>query len=203
MRVVLTAFEPFDGTGLNSSLEGCRRFLESSRAGIRDLRFVVLPVEYGADTAAVEAALASGPCDVLLHTGQATGAAEIRVERVAVNVRYGHASRPEGGQRPILAEGPAALFATVPVEALARAIASTGAPARASNHAGVYLCNHVLYRSLLRAETAGPRVGFLHVPALPEQAAGGPSLAVEAIAGAIEATVACLREHPGRSPFDL
>ena len=97
MRCLLTAFEPFDGTPWNASLEGCRAFLAARErgggpAGL-DLHFEVLPVEYGADTVAVEHALAAftregGPPDVILHTGQAAGAREVRVERLAVNVRY-------------------------------------------------------------------------------------------------------------------
>src|SRR5437867_87497 len=53
MRVLLTAFQPFDGTGLNSSLEGCRAFLDRKVAGV-EVRFAVLPVVYGADTEHVE-----------------------------------------------------------------------------------------------------------------------------------------------------
>src|SRR4051794_17233341 len=91
MRILLTAFEPFDGTGLNASLEGCRLFLARWAAEF-DLRFAVLPVAYGRDVEALERALAEGRADVLLHTGQAAAPrgypAAIRVERIAVNVRY-------------------------------------------------------------------------------------------------------------------
>src|SRR5438105_3401244 len=126
MRLLLTAFEPFDGTGLNASQEGCRAFLERWGSEF-DLRFALLPVEYGRDTQAVERALAEGPVDGALHTGQMGGSAAIRVERLAVNVRY---SAPAFTQPPALLEpqqrieedGPAALFATIPVERVAKAI---------------------------------------------------------------------------------
>src|SRR5438105_4408346 len=104
MRVLLTAFEPFDGTGLNSSLEGCRVFLQRWGAELA-VRFAVLPVEYGPDAAAVERALAAEPADILLHTGQHSGAGEVRVERVAVNVRYaaapGEGEAADAAQRSI------------------------------------------------------------------------------------------------------
>src|SRR5687768_12179008 len=118
MRVLLTAFEPFDGTGLNSSLEGCRRFLERWE-GEFELRFLALPVEYGPDVAVVEAALAEWPADVVLHTGQASGSPALRLERYGRNRRYrmGPKDRPEA-RIPILAEGPAELLATLPVERL-------------------------------------------------------------------------------------
>lgn len=203
MRVLLTAFEPFDGTGLNASLEGCRHFLE--RAAGWNLRFEVLPVRYGADTEAVEAVLREEPVDLLLHTGQAGGSAAFQVERLAVNVRYPEDAPSEpSGQLPILPDGPAALFATIPVESVAAAIREAGLPAVVSNHAGIYLCNHVLYCSLLRvgSDPAGPRVGFLHVPALPRQVKPEqPSATAEAIGTAIEAALACLKQDPGRSAF--
>lgn len=209
MRCLLTAFEPFDGSPWNASLEGCRAFLAAQERGegFVDLEshLEVLPVIYGADTLAMERTLAEfmragGPPDVILHTGQAAGAREVRVERLAVNVRYTDdgVSRAELPQCRIETEGPAALFATLPVDEVAAAIQAAGVPACVTNHAGIYLCNHVLYQSLRRAEregTAAARwIGFVHVPALPEQvAAGQPSLAAEEIGRAIAATMECLQ----------
>lgn len=199
MQLLLTAFEPFDGSGLNSSLAGCERFLASNPDD--RIRFAVLPVAYGPDTLAVEAALAEGPTDVILHVGQATGARQVRVERLAVNVRYASDNYVLRGtwdfeQTLIDPEGPPAYFSTLPVEAMAAAIRQTGVPAVVSNHAGIYLCNHVLYRSLQRAERegSGTRCGFLHVPCLPEQSRDGGMDAAE-IALAIRAAVACLRRE--------
>jgi pyroglutamyl-peptidase len=196
MRLLLTAFEPFDGSGLNSSLAGCRRFLEQD-LGALEVRFAVLPVRYGPDVEAVDAALAEYHPEVVLHTGQATGAAVVRVERRAVNVRYGGnelslgratADHPE---ELIAPNGPAALFSTLDVERVAAAIRAAGVPAVVSNHAGIYLCNHALYQSLWRAERArtGVRVGFLHLPALPEQVTGEVSMPAEQLAAAIDAAV--------------
>ncbi len=207
MRVLLTAFEPFDGTGLNASLEGCRLFLERWGAEF-DLRFAVLPVEYGPDVAAVEAALAAvapgapdGP-EVILHTGQATGAGEVRVERIAVNVRYGEDGKDS--QEWIDPAGEIAYVSTLPVDALAAAVRAEGIPCVVSNHAGIYLCNHALYHSLRRVTAAGSRtrVGFLHVPCLPAQVEQveerGRCLEVEETARAIYAVLRFLqRESPG------
>jgi pyroglutamyl-peptidase len=195
-RILLTAFEPFDGTGLNASLEGCRAFLQQHGSAY-DLRFAVLPVEYGRDTEAVERALSEGPFDILLHTGQAGGSPHLRVERVAVNRRYpdGPVNPRPAVRIPIRADGPERLESTLPVEALAQALQEAGLPGTVSEDAGVYLCNHVLYRSLQRAAETGSsaRVGFLHVPLLPEQAAPGqPSLPAEEIGRAIHVLLTCL-----------
>jgi len=199
MRFLLTAFEPFDGTGLNSSLAGCHAFLQQWGSEF-DVRLAVLPVRYGRDVEAVDRALQDGPVDVILHTGQATGASVIRVERLAVNVRYsGDAydrTLPEWSipQQQIEAGGPPAYLSTLPVEQVATNIRELGVPATVSNHAGIYLCNHALYQSLRRAELtkSGVRAGFLHVPCLPEQAGELPSMSVADIATALRAAFHCL-----------
>lgn len=196
MRFLLTAFEPFDGTGLNASLESCRLFLEQWGKEY-DLRFCVLPVEYGPDTLAVEQALAGGEIDAILHTGQAAGSSRVRVERIAVNVRYGESggALDRSAQALIEPGAPPAYFSTLPVDEMCAAIAREGVPVEVSNHAGIYLCNHVLYQSLRRAERSGdrPHAGFLHVPCLPEQAEpDAPSLAAEATARAIRAALSAV-----------
>lgn len=205
MRFLLTAFEPFDGTGLNSSLAACRAFFERWGSEF-DLRFAVLPVQYGPDVAAVEWALAEEPVDVILHTGQATGASVVRVERVAVNVRYGSDSMdramPEWAhpQQEIDPGAPPAYFTTLPVEQVAAAIRASGVPAAVSNHAGIYLCNHALYQSLRRAELrqCGTRAGFLHLPCLPEQSTGQPSMPAGTLAHAIYVAICCIQQNvPG------
>lgn len=202
MRFLLTAFEPFDGTGLNSSLAACRAFLERWGSEF-DLRFAVLPVQYGPDVAAVERALAEEPVDVILHTGQATGAGVVRVERIAVNVRYGSEAvdraMPEWAypQQEIEPNAPPAYSSTLPVEEIAAAIRAGGVPAAVSNHAGIYLCNHALYQSLRRAELqrCGTRAGFLHLPCLPEQDEEQPSMPAGTLAQAIYVAVRCIQQN--------
>ncbi len=82
-RLLLTAFEPFDGSGINSSLAACHAYL---RGGPGDIRFLALPVVYGEDTRLVEAALTEEPVEAILHCGQSSGA-QVCVERLAVNWR--------------------------------------------------------------------------------------------------------------------
>lgn len=199
MRVLLTAFEPFDGSGLNSSLEGCRRFLERWEREFA-LRFLVLPVEYGPDVELVEAALTEWPAEVVLHTGQACGAPALRLERFGRNRRYCNGpGDPPDARMPILPEGPESLPSTLPVDRLAWRLEESGLPTVVTDDAGVYLCNHALYRSLLRERgSSRPRgVGFLHVPSLPEQVASdSPSLRAEDTALAIRIILESLRrEH--------
>jgi pyroglutamyl-peptidase len=200
-RVLLTSFEPFDGSGLNSSLEAMGAYLAGAPG---EVAAAVLPVRYGADVRAVAAAVAEADPEVILHTGQGGGAGVIAVERLAVNVRTGPWSlrrvrRSDCPQRLIAPAAPPAYFATVPVEEIAAAILRAGLPARISNSAGIYMCNHVLYQSLHReASRPSPRrVGFLHLPCVEGQPgvrrqdrAFTPAELAEALAAAIEAILA-------------
>jgi pyroglutamyl-peptidase len=164
--LLLTAFEPFDGTGVNSSLRVLEEYL-ARHAGGRPVASAVLPVRYDDDTAAVLSGIRRVRPRAVLHLGQCPGARPA-AELVAVNLRV----RERGGEpEPILPQGPAAYFSTMPMTALAAAMDAVGCATDLSAHAGTYLCNHVLYQSLHRAATAGPAVpaGFLHLPRLPEQ----------------------------------
>src|SRR5438067_709343 len=117
-RLLLTAFEPFDGTGINASLEAARAFMEAAGRRI-DARLAVLPVRYGDDLDALQAAIEATGAASILHTGQ-SGGGRVAVERLGVNVRteswdWEAVRERRAGQRLILEDGPAAYFATLPV----------------------------------------------------------------------------------------
>ena len=63
------------------------------------------------------------------------------------------------------------LETTADVGAIAHAIRAVGVPARVSNDAGDYVCNHLYYGALKHLALASPSTPavFLHVPATPEQ----------------------------------
>src|SRR5207237_10588261 len=92
---------------------------------------------------------------------------------------------------PVVAGGPAAYFATLPIKAAAVALREAGLPAIVSNSAGTFVCNHVFYglMHLAASRRLDLRGGFLHVPYLPSQASrqdGAPSMALEDIGRGIE-----------------
>ena len=111
-----------------------------------------------------------------MSLGLSPGEAVIRIERLAVNLadfaladNDGHTHR----DRPIIEDGPASLFATLPLRAIENACNMAGIPARLSLSAGSYLCNACLYRFLTLAarRPRPPLCGFLHVPHTPEEVA--------------------------------
>ena len=100
----------------------------------------------------------------------------LSLERVAINVqdaRIADNDRDQPIDVPVMARGPAAYFATLPIKAAVGALRQAGLPAEISNSAGTFVCNHVFYCLMHLAAQRGQRFrgGFLHIPLLPEQAA--------------------------------
>lgn len=191
--VLLTGFEPFDGETINPSWEAAR-LLDGQRIGGARVVARRLPCVFGASLTALNDQLRALRPRLVLCAGQAGGRAEIAVERVAINLDDARIPDNAGRQpldQPIAADGPAAYFATVPVKAIVAALQDAGLPAVLSHSAGTFVCNHVFY-GLLRALSDEPdaRGGFIHLPCLPEQAAGRPSLPLERCVQALELAIA-------------
>jgi pyroglutamyl-peptidase len=72
---------------------------------------------------------------------------------------------------------------------MAQAIQDAGIPGGVSNSAGTFVCNDTLYSLLHHYDGTATRVGFIHIPALPEQSLSGLPLSrtVTALTAAIEA----------------
>ena len=73
---------------------------------------------------------------------------------------------------------------------MARAISDAGVPGVVSNSAGTFVCNDTLYSLLHRYDGTTTRVGFIHIPALPEQNQAGLPLE-QAVAALIAAIRSC------------
>ena len=188
-RLLITGFDPFGGEKINPAWEAVKQLPD--RVGEYDLCKLEIPTVFGmAARRVLEAAEGFRP-DVILCIGQAGGRAAVTPERNAVNIR--DAKIPDNAGNVHVGEfvdpdGPAAMFTTVPVMKMAEAICAAGLPGAVSNSAGAFVCNDTLYLLLRHYEGTTVRIGFIHVPYLPEQ--GSPSLpladTVRALVAAIE-----------------
>ena len=195
-RILLTGFEPFENDRINLSWEVART-LHRQTCGDALVQALQLPCAFGAALARLDEALAASPAPVLVVAlGLALGRAEVTPERVAINTDDARIPDNVGRQpvdQAVEAGGPAAYFSTLPIKAIVHALRNVGLPASVSNTAGTFVCNHVFYGLMHRLATrpalAGTRGGFVHLPALPEQAArlpGTPSLALDTQAQAMQ-----------------
>ena len=185
MRVLITGFDPFGGERVNASLEAVRRL--PARIGALEIATAELPTSYSRSLPELEAAIARAKPEIVLCVGQAGDRSALCVERVAVNIQDARTPDNDGAQpvdTPVVAGGPAAYLATLPVRAAVAALRAEELPAELSMSAGTFVCNHVFY-GLMRLAAARKlpfRGGFLHVPCLPGQAApGAPSMPLEDI----------------------
>ena len=69
---------------------------------------------------------------------------------------------------PILADAPAAYFATIPVHEIVRSLRAQKLPVQLEFASGGYVCNEIFYRAAHAYAGTTTKVGFVHVPLLPE-----------------------------------
>ena len=192
-HLLITGFDPFGGETVNPSWEAVSRLPDS--VGHYRLTKLQIPTVFGLAADTVLAAAQDGP-DVILCVGQAGGRDAVTPERIAVNMASAGIPDNSGNQpveAPILPGGPDGIFSTVPVAAMAAAITAAGLPGKISNTAGTFVCNDTLYRLLTHFARTGTRVGFVHVPWLPEQAKeGAPSMTLAEITAALTAAIGAL-----------
>ena len=189
--LLLTGFQAFGGEQENPSWQAVSALHGTRIAGHRVVARE-LPVAFGDTLKALRVALRDTRPALAVCVGQAGGRAQISLERVAINVDDARIPDNAGKQPvdvPVVAGGPAAYFATLPIKAMRQALQEAGFPAEISQSAGTFVCNHVFYGLMhaLRAQRH-VRAGFIHLPYSPAQAArhpGAPSLAVETATGAL------------------
>lgn len=186
--VLLTGFDAFGGESLNPSWLAVEALDGESIAG-RRIVAAQLPTSFARGPRALRAAIRRHAPELVLCVGQAGGRAQISLERIAINIDDARIADNDNAQpvdKPIVRDGPAAYFSTLPIKAMFAALREADIPAEISQTAGTFVCNRVFYalmHALAEDGTArgGIRGGFVHIPYLPEQAArhpGAPALSL-------------------------
>lgn len=180
--ILLTGFDPFGGDTQNPSWL-IAQALHGQRIAGHTVVAAQLPTVFGESLQRLQALLALHQPAVTLCLGQAGGRSALSLERIGININDARIADNRGGQpidTPVVPNGPAAYFSSLPIKAMLRAVGDAGVPCEVSQTAGTFVCNHVLYGLMhLLARGAGPagaRGGFAHVPWLPAQ--GAPHLAL-------------------------
>ena len=187
-KLLITGFDPFGGASINPAWEAVK--LLPDQIGDFEIYKLEIPTVFGLAAETVLTKAEELQPDVILCIGQAGGRAAVTPERIAVNIRDAKI-RDNAGNQPVgefvVSDGPAAYFATVPVMEMADAICAAELPGAVSNSAGAFVCNDTLYSLLHHYADTHVKVGFIHVPYLPEQ--GTPSLPLKNTAAALRAAI--------------
>ena len=199
--ILVTAFEPFGGEKLNPT-ELLLRLLPDEIGGAEIVR-LLLPVEFSRAPELAEGAICSLSPSAVIMLGQAGGRRAITPERIARNLMAARIPDNAGDMPagdPVIPCGSEILESTLPVDRIVEEILSLGIPAEASEDAGTYVCNALLYSVL--AQTLGRiPAGFIHVPFIREQVEGvsgreqTPFMELEDIARAAEAAIRLVAEE--------
>ncbi|MBG0788126.1 MAG: pyroglutamyl-peptidase I [Anaerolineaceae bacterium] len=174
MKVLITGFEPFGKSPINPSQILVNDAPVQFPGGI-ELVKAILPVEKKAGPEALLDAVLRHQPEAVICFGLATGRSSISLERVAINL-MDYRIPDNAGQtvedQPVIADGPAAYFSSLPLRAMFTNLQSNHIPVELSLTAGAYLCNQVFYtlmHHLVTHQQAIP-AGFIHLPACPKQA---------------------------------
>ena len=189
--LLVTGFDAFGGAAVNPAWEAVRRLPD--RIGKWRLCKLQIPTVFGLAARTVLCKAREVEPAAILCLGVAVGRSAVTPERIGINVRTARIPDNRGNQpmeEPVICDGADGLFSTVNVSAMAAAIENLGLPGAVSNTAGTFVCNDTLYALLHHYRGTGVRVGFVHVPQLPEQ--GKPSLPLEDTVRAVTAAIEAL-----------
>ncbi|KZN45878.1 pyroglutamyl-peptidase I [Pseudoalteromonas luteoviolacea] len=200
--VLITGFEPFGGEEINPSWQAVQKLegliIEGHMVVTREL-----PCEFDTSLESLYNSIALHEPSLVLCVGQAGGRSDITIERIAININDARIKDNAGHQpidTPVIKDGPAAVFAKLPIKQMLWDLHEAHIPASISNTAGTYVCNHVMYGLCHYIEThkANLKGGFIHIPYLPEQAvhhSGAPSMAESTVIAALKAMIASALTH--------
>lgn len=171
-KVLLTGFEPFGGSDINSSWETAVRVGQRPPKGVV-VETVQLPVSFKCAGEAIRMTLREKQPNVLVMLGQRGNGTSIDIERIAINLMDSVNPDNDGCQpqeQAITADGEAAYFSNLPVKVLRDALLQKSIPARVSNSAGLYVCNSTYYNALNEIYDQGlsTKALFIHLPIISE-----------------------------------
>jgi pyroglutamyl-peptidase len=171
MRAIVTGFEPFGDYSENSSWEVARTVASCDVDGV-EIVAVQLPVSFARVGGALRCAVEQHTPDLLIMLGQSSATDRIRLERVALNLMDSAMGDNDGfkpNEEPIYDGEESALFTTLPIKHLRRAIDEQGISVKISNSAGLYVCNRIYYEALRMCKERAMQAIFVHLPLCEEQ----------------------------------
>jgi len=206
--VLVTGFGPFGTTPTNPA-QLTAEALDGQSIGCATVVSVIVPAVFFESIDVARQAIADVRPELVIMLGEYGGRSMITVERLAQNRsdsgRYGLADNAGNDLvgEPTVPDGPAAYYATAPIQAMVLAMRQAGIPADVSDAAGTFGCNHLMYGVLHHLATNELPIlaGWIHLPHLPSVAAldhnlGAPSMSAETSIAGTAAGIRAALENP-------
>lgn len=193
-KLLISGFDPFGGEKINPSFEAVK--LLPDTIGEYELTKIELPTVFGRAAEIMTSKIEELRPDAVICVGQAGGRSGITPEVIGINLREAKIADNAGNMpqnAPVREGAPDGIFSTLPVRKMVEAIKAIGLPAALSYSAGAFVCNDLLYSLLHEFKNTDIKIGFIHVPFLPEQAKEGvPSMTLSEIVRGLSAAIECL-----------
>ena len=161
MCILVTAFEPFDGSDTNITQKIIS--LLPAQVGNKEILTTCLPVSFQRAPIILQELIAQYQPDLILLLGQCPVGENIRLERFAMNMMDSQKADNDGyclSEEQIYPDAPLAYRTPIDIKTIAHDLQEEKLPVVLSNSAGLYVCNRVYYEALHLQQNAL----FVHVP---------------------------------------
>lgn len=188
MKILITAFDPFGGLDTNSSMLTLEKINDNIDGITVDK--MIIPTVYRESAQCVIEKTKQNRYDAVLCLGQAGGRRGITVEVIGINYALSQTednNKTQLNGEKLIIDGENALFSTMPVKTMVKAVSDEGFEASLSASAGAFVCNSLLY--LLLESNCADKIGFVHLPYATEQGQDGFSMNVIDMARCVEAMI--------------
>lgn len=158
MKILLTAFEPFDNLKTNSSLEVFKQIDDASVIKKE------LPVSYNKARDMLKKYIEEINPDFIINLGQAGGETMLRIEKVALNYTRAKIADNDNDFRrngEVIEGKEFALMTCLDIENIVDNASNDNVESYLSLSAGGYICNTVYYTSLFYNDS---KALFIHLP---------------------------------------
>ena len=175
VKIIITGFEPFGDVDQNPSqtlIEEIKK--EPFTSLFKDMGFDVeahvLPVEYGKAFTALKKLVDEHKPKAVFSFGVATNRDQICLERVALNYKS-LKHKDNSGDAPntteVIVRGPDGVFSTIKdLDLISESLEKEGWRVKVSSSAGEYVCNALMYESILYAREHNFLYDFIHIPCI-------------------------------------
>ena len=167
--LLITGFDPFAHYIINPSWKAVKALPDI--VGDYQLHKLMLPNIFDLEAKILLEEAQRVQPDVILMTGMNSGTTKIDINLAALNIKDALIEDNMGRRpwnEPIFADAPAAYFATIPVHEIVRSLRAQSLPVQLEFASGGYVCNEIFYRAAHAYAGTTTKVGFVHVPLLPE-----------------------------------
>lgn len=168
MKILITAFEPFDNNDINFSYEVLQKLRVHN-----DLIKATIPVEYLGSFKTIKKLIEVHQPDIIVCLGEARSYPSVAFEVIGINEYSNYPDNVNFSppSRFIVPNGPDGIFSTLDYDLFAASFTATETKFHRSFSAGTYVCNTLLYTTLhyLQTEKLAIPCGFIHIPNLANQ----------------------------------